>query len=214
MFVTRCACGVSLAVWAAGLAMAAPDVTTVLRGVENRYNATKTLEVHFSQTYEAPRRATKTESGELYLRRPGRMRWQYTQPAGKLFISDGQTIWLYTPDDNRVERSKVKETEDMRVPLAFLLGKLDFNRDFKRYVWRPEGADLWIEADPRSNKAPFTKVSFLVTPQFEVRRVVVTGDGGSIMDFRFDGEKRNPPLPDKLFAFQPPKGAEVVEAAE
>jgi outer membrane lipoprotein carrier protein len=196
------------------LSAAAPDVPGLLSGVEKRYNSTRTLEAHFTQTYDAPRRGPKTESGELYLRRPGRMRWQYSDPAGKLFVSDGKTVWLYTPQDNRVERSKVKESDDMRAPLAFLLGRLDFNRDFKRFISHPEGAGTWIAAEPRSEKAPFSRVEFLVTPDYEIRQVVVVGDGGSKMDFRFDGEKRNPPLSDKLFAFQPPQGAEVVEAAE
>jgi outer membrane lipoprotein carrier protein len=190
------------------------DVSAVLRGVESRYNATRTLQVHFTQTYEAPRQAARTESGELYLRRPGRMRWQYTEPAGKLFISDGKTVWLYTPETRQVERSKVKESDDMRTPLAFLLGKLDFNRDFKRFISKPEGENLWITAEPRSDKAPFTKVEFVVAPDAQIRRVIVAGDGGSTMDFKFDGEKLNPPLQEKLFAFQPPQGTEVVEAAE
>jgi len=104
----------------------------VLRGVEHRYNRAQTVEVLFEQTFTAPRRGPKTERGELFLRKPGRMRWQYTTPAGKLFVSDGKYIYLYTPGTQRVERSKVKETDDMRAPLAFLLGKLDFQRDFKR----------------------------------------------------------------------------------
>lgn len=200
--------------WVCLALSATPDVPALLSGIEKRYNGARTLEVHFTQTYDAPRRGPQTETGELFLRRPGRMRWQYAEPAGKLFISDGKTVWLYTPDNNRVERSKFKESEDMRAPLAFLLGRLDFNRDFKRFVAHPEGPDTWIAAEPRSDKAPFTKVEFVVTPAYEIRRVIVTADGGSKMDFRFDGEKRNPPLSDKLFAFQPPKGAEVVEAAE
>ncbi len=212
-YVTRVWLGVCLSLAAAGVGKSA-DVSALLRGVEKRYNATRTLAVHFTQTYEAPRQATRTESGELYLRRPGRMRWQYSDPAGKLFVSDGKTVWLYTPDTKQVERSKVKESDDMRTPLAFLLGKLDFNRDFKRFISRPEGSSLFITAEPRSDKAPFTKVEFVVTPQFQILRVIVVGDGGSTMDFRFDGEKLNPPLAEKLFAFQPPKGTEVVEAAE
>ncbi len=193
---------------------AASDLSALLRGVERRYNAARTLEVNFEQTYDAPRRGPKTESGVLILRRPGKMRWQYSNPPGKLFVSDGKTVWLYTPADNRAERSKMKESDDMRTPLAFLLGRLDFQRDFKRFTSRPEGQDTWIAADPRSDKAPFTKVEFEVTPNFEIRHVIVVGDGGSTMDFRFSNEKLNPRAPDKLFAFQPPKGVEVAEAAE
>jgi len=87
------------------------------------------------------------------------MRWQYTTPAGKLFVSDGKYIYLYTPGTQRVERSKVKETDDMRAPLAFLLGKLDFQRDFKRFVSRPRGPDFLIAAEPRSDARPSARWS-------------------------------------------------------
>ena len=87
-------------------------------------------------------------------------------------------------------------------------------RDFKRFITRQEGADTWITAEPRSDKAPFTMVEFRVTPEYEIRRLIVAGDGGATTDFRFDQEKLNPPVADKLFQFQPPAGAEVVEEAE
>ncbi len=67
----------------------------------------------------------------LMLRKPGRMRWDYSQPTGKLFVSDGKFLWLYTPAENRVEKMKLQETDDMRAPLAFLLGKLHFDKEFR-----------------------------------------------------------------------------------
>jgi len=200
--------------FASAVAYASPDLTTLLKGVEDRYNRAQTLQVHFEQTYAAPQRAPKTESGELFLRKPGRMHWQYSQPAGKLFVSDGKFVYLYTPANNRVERTKVKESDDMRAPLAFLLGKLNFERDFKRFAYHPGDGGTWVAAEPRSGKAPFTKVEFLVTPTYEIRQLIVAEEGGSTMEFRFDQEKLNPTLAANLFRFQPPAGAEVVEAAE
>ena len=61
------------------------------------------------------------------------MRWEYSQPAGKLFLSDGKLIYYYNPIANRAEKMKLQESEDMRAPLAFLLGKLDFQKDFTRF---------------------------------------------------------------------------------
>ncbi len=204
--------------WACLLAVsasaAAPDTTNLLTGVENRYNRARTLQVHFEQTYEAPQRGPKTEAGELFLRKPGRMRWQYTQPSGKLFVSDGKMVFLYTPSNNRVERSKVKESDDMRAPLAFLLGKLDFQRDFKRFTVRKQGENTWIEAEPKSKNAPYSKVAFLVTPSYEIRHLIVAAEGAQTMEFRFADERLNPPLADKMFQFQAPAGAEVVDEVE
>ena len=128
------------AVWCALFALPHPvaaDIrrtsTALLKTIENRYNHAQSLKLDFSETYAGSRRPVQTESGVLYLRKPGRMRWEYTSPAGKLFISDGKDVFLYTPDDQRAEKSKLKESEDMRAPLAFLLGKLDFAKEFKSF---------------------------------------------------------------------------------
>jgi outer membrane lipoprotein carrier protein len=190
---------------------AGPDLGALLKGVEDRYNRAQTLEVHFEQTYEAPQRAPKTESGDLYLRKPGRMHWRYSQPPGKLFVGDGKYVYLYTPATNRVERAKMKESDDLRAPLAFLLGKLNFERDFKRFTTHPGDGGTWVAGEPRSQKAPFSKVEFLVGPDFQIRRLIVAEEGGSTMEFRFDGERLNPALAAGLFQFQTPPGAEVVE---
>jgi len=146
--------------------------------------------------------------------KPGRMRWDYDSPAGKLFLSDGKFIYLYTPSSNRVERMRARESDDMRAPLAFLLGKLDFSRDFGRYTWRREGDEIFVKADPKSPNLPYTAVEFQVTPDYRISRVQVTGQDRSVLDFHFSGEKRNPPVSPALFRFQPPAGAEVVEVGE
>lgn len=154
------------------------------------------------------------EGGELSLRKPGRMRWDYASPAGKLFISDGKHVYLYSPAANRVDKMKLKETDDMRAPLAFLLGKLDFSRDFKNFEAKREGDDLVVKALPKSGKLPYTQVTFTVSPNCEIRRLVVLGQDQSVLEFQFAGEILNPALSDQLFRFTPPKGAEVVESSQ
>ena len=187
------------------------DLGQILKGVERRYNNARTLQVRFEQTHTAQKRR-RTERGELFLRKPGRMRWQYATPAGKLFISDGKTFYLYTPDNHRVERTRIKESEDWRAPLAFLLGKLDFYRDFKRFTTRAEGPDTRIVAEPASDRLAYTQVGFLVNNAFEIIRLEITGQDGSVMEYRFEGERLNPPLEESLFRFPaPPPGVEVVD---
>src|SRR6185437_5283464 len=190
-------------------AMAADsDISHILKGIENRYNHARTLRVSFSESYALPGRSRRTESGELFLRKPGKMRWQYTDPAGKLFISDGKFIYSYTPDTNRAEKSKVKETQDMRLPLAFLLGRLDFKKDFREFDAKPEGENTFITALPKSNDLQYRKVAFLVAPDYRIRRLIVTGQDHSVLEFTFTGETINPPVNDAMFKFVPPPGAE------
>ena len=147
------------------------------------------------------------------LQKPGRMRWDYSQPKGKLFISDGKFMWLYTPAENRAEKMKFQESDDMRAPLAFLLGKLNFAKEFRNLQARPEGpgADTRIVAEPKTDNLPYSAVEFVVTAQNRIREVKVTGFDNSILDFTFEEESLDPPLDGKLFQFQAPPGAEVVE---
>jgi outer membrane lipoprotein carrier protein len=151
------------------------------------------------------------ESGVLTLRKPGRMRWDYTSPAGKLFVSDGKDVYLYLPDSHRVEHSKFKESEDLRAPLAFLLGKLNFYKEFRKFDLHSEGEDQWIGAEPNSENLPYSRVEFLIAPDARIRRLRVIGQDHSVMDFSFDQEKLNVPLDAKLFSFRPPAGSELVE---
>ena len=188
------------------------ELNTLLKGVEEHYNRAKTLEVHFVESYSVQGRARKSESGQLTLRKPGRMRWDYSAPSGKLFVSDGKDVYLYTPEANRVEKTKLKTSEDVRAPLAFLLGKLDFAKDFRDFDLKPEGAGYLISAKAKTDKLPYDKVQMLVTPRFEIQRLVINGQDLSVLTFQLDGEKLNPPVNDALFKFQMPAGATLVDA--
>jgi outer membrane lipoprotein carrier protein len=186
----------------------------LLKGVEARYNKAKTLQVLFKEEYTPPGHGRRTESGILMLRKPGRMRWDYSQPAGKLFVSDGKLLWLYTPAENRVERMKFQESDDMRAPLAFLLGKLHFDKEFRNLQGKPEGTDTRITAEPKTDNLPYSAVEFLVAADSHIKEVKVTGFDKSVLHFTFDQERVDPKLDDKLFQFQMPKGAELVEAGQ
>jgi len=186
----------------------------LLKGVEARYNKAKTLQVVFHEDYTPQGRPRRSESGTLMLRKPGRMRWDYDQPKGKLFVADGKFLWLYTPAENRAEKMKLQESDDMRAPLAFLLGKLNFQKEFRNLQAKPEGAGTRITAEPKTDNLPYSAVEFVVSPDRQIREVKVTGFDHSILEFRFDKERVDPSLDNKLFQFQVPKGAELVEAGQ
>jgi outer membrane lipoprotein carrier protein len=193
---------------------AGPDLRPLLKAVENRYNRAQTLQVVFHEAYTGPGQPRRTESGTLLLRKPGRMRWDYTSPQGKLFVSDGKYLWLYTPSNNQVEKMKVKESDDMRAPLAFLLGKLHFDKEFRNLQARPAEDGTLITAEPKTENLPYTSVEFVVSPDKQIRRVKVTGYDRSILEFEFDQEKLNPALEARLFQFKMPPGAELVDSGQ
>jgi outer membrane lipoprotein carrier protein len=191
-----------------------PRLDELLKNVEGRYNRARTLQVLFQEQYTKPHEASRTDKGILMLRKPGRMRWDYTDPKGKLFISDGKSLWLYTPAENRAEQMPLRESDDMRAPLAFLLGKLNFQKEFQNIQSKTEPLGTRITAEPKSDNLPYTKAEFLVSPEGVIREVRVTSFDASVLQFNFDQERVNPQLNDKLFEFQPPPGAEVVKGGQ
>jgi outer membrane lipoprotein carrier protein len=192
-----------------------PHLDSLLKGVESRYNRAKTLQVLFQEDYTKKGEAKRpTESGLLMLRKPGRFRWAYNQPKGKLWVSDNKSLWLWLPDENRVEQMPLKDSEDMRAPLRFLLGKLDFDREFQNIQAQPDPNGTRITAAPKSDNLPYSEVQFIVAPDCRIRQVRVTGFDKSVLEFRFDEERLDPKLDDKLFQFEVPKGAEVIREGQ
>jgi outer membrane lipoprotein carrier protein len=186
----------------------------LLSKVEDHYNRAKTLQVQFTEQYTPPGSIRRTESGTLMLRKPGKMRGEYSQPQGKLFLSDGKSLWLYTPDDRRAQKMSLKNTEDLRAPLAFLLGKLHFTKEFRNLQARTEGSSTRITAEPKLDSLPYSNVEFVVSADSRIQELKVTGMDRSVLDFTFQQEKDDPPLDAKLFEFRLPPGAVLEETAQ
>lgn len=203
------------------LALAAPlliaadvPLDTLVRAVENRYNHASSLQLAFSESYSGGHRPVQNESGTLYLSKPGKMRWDYASPAGKVFLSDGKYVYEYTPGDDRATKSPLKVTNDLRAPLAFLLGKLEFAREFRAIRGRAAPGGMWIEADAKSDNLAYTKAEFLAEPSGEIRRVVVTGQDLSRLEFVFSQEKLNAPVTADRFVFRAPPGVEIHQESD
>lgn len=198
--------GIMIAVYAGA---AESDTSKLLKSVENHYNSAQSLSVNFEESYTAHGHK-RTEKGLLYLRKPGKMRWQYTDPAGKLVVSDGK--FIYYLDNNRAEKMELKQTDDMKAPLAFLLGKLHFESDFKQITTSPDPRtdNIFITATPKSDKLPYTQVTFLVSPDSVIHWLSVKEQDGSTLEYVFENEKKNAPVQESMFRFVPPPGVEYV----
>lgn len=184
----------------------------LIQEVQSRYNNAKTLSVHFVESYSIEGHQRRPEAGTLTLRKQGKMRWDYTQPEGKLFVSDGKEVYLYTAEDNRVEKVPLKDTEDMRAPLAFLLGHLDMKKEFRDFQTHGTGTGTWLDASSKNERVPYKSVEMLIAPDASIRELKVLGRDESVLEFAFSDEKLNPSVSDAFFHFTPPAGAEVMDA--
>jgi outer membrane lipoprotein carrier protein len=195
-------------------ALADPSSDELIQKVQQRYNNARTLSVNFVESYSVLGHPRPPEAGTLTLRKQGKMRWDYSRPEGKLFVSDGKNVYLYTAKDNRVEKVPLKDTEDMRAPLAFLLGRLDMKKEFRDFSVKPGDGGAWLTASAKSDRLPYQSVDMLIAPDGSVRQLKVAGRDESLLWFSFSGEKLNPPVGDEVFRFAIPAGAEVVDSIQ
>ena len=118
----------------------APDVHAIAQAVDERYNHLHTLQTDFTEIYRGAG-TERTESGTLWLKKPGKMRWEYRSPREKLFLSDGKDAWFYVPGERQVRRTAVKKLDDLRSPLAFLLGKTKLEKELQALSL---GLRMWL----------------------------------------------------------------------
>ena len=191
-------------------------IAQYVRALESSYRDVKTLRADFTQTYVWGGR-TRVESGTVYFARGGLMRWDYRVPKPKLFLSNRKELILYVPDEKQVTRSPVKSSEDVRVPFRLLLSRFDLSKIFSKIEFSEEAPkfqsqDRVLRAVPRrGQEEAYTEILIQVTPEFDIRRLVVSYPDQSRMEFSFDHTERNVRLSPDLFRFEPPPGTEVIK---
>jgi outer membrane lipoprotein carrier protein len=198
--------------------LAQTDVHSLAAKVDQRYDRLHSLEARFTETY-AGAGMSRTESGTLLLKKPGRMRWDYDQPRPKLFLSDGQTAWFYVPGERQARRTPVKQLDDLRSPLRYLLGKTKLEKELEGLSLAPDqqpisSGDFVLRGDPRGLRDRVAQTLLEVTPDGLIVRIVVEELDGSTTEFRFLQQRENVELADQQFRFTPPPGVEVVAGTE
>ncbi len=203
---------------APSLLSAQPDVHAIADKVDQRYNHMQTLEAQFAETYSGAG-MTRKESGTLELKKPGRMRWDYDEPRPKMFLTDGSTAWFYVPGEKQVRRTPVKQIEDLRSPLRYLLGKTKLEKEFVGLAIASDAkplnaGDIVLRGVPKGMEERVSQTLLEVTPEGLITRIVVEELDGSVTEFRFLQQKENVQIADARFKFVPPAGVEVVQGTE
>ncbi len=197
---------------------AQPDVHAIADKVDQRYNHLQTLEAQFSETYSGAG-MTRTEKGTLMLKKPGRMRWDYEQPRPKMFLTDGTTAWFYVPGERQVRRAPVKQIDDLRSPLRYLLGKTKLEKEFVGLTIAVDAkpvnpGDVVMQGVPKGMQDRVARTLVEVAPDGLIVRILVEELDGSETEFRFLQQKENVQISDQRFRFTPPPGVEVVQGTE
>jgi outer membrane lipoprotein carrier protein len=193
----------------------AQDIHQLAQAVDAHYNHLRSLQSDFTEIYRGDG-AERVESGTLWLKKPRKMRWEYRSPKEKLFISDGQAVWFYLPAERQLRKTSLKKLDDLRSPLAFLLGKTKLENELrglsKVVDQSPLGAgNTLLRGVPQAMGQPLSEVQLEITPSDQIVRIVLLEPDGATTEFRFAGWKENLTLSDSQFQFTPPPGVETVE---
>lgn len=203
-----------MVVFGATFALAArPQTATAaeLAGrVDRHYNALRSLEVHFVQHY-AGMGMQRREAGVLLLKKPGKMRWTYTDPDGKLFVLDGRYGYFYSPGETEAQKVDEKKLDDLRSPLRFLLGHTELEKELKGLTVSPAGnGDFVLAGVPKGLEQRVAALKVTATPDGTIRAMTIEETDGVTNSFDFSGEADNVPAPNAAFDFTPPPGVHVV----
>jgi outer membrane lipoprotein carrier protein len=144
------------------------------------------------------------------------MRWEYRSPREKLFVSDGTSAWFYVPGDRQARKTDARKLDDIRSPLAFLLGKSKLEKELAGLSLAPDVAplaagDVVLRGVPQAMADRVSEIVVEVTAEHRIARIVVDEVDGSTTEYRFSDQKENVTIAEGKFEFRPPAGTETVE---
>jgi len=183
---------------------------SIIKKVDDHYNHLKTLRTRYTEHY-AGMGMDRTERGTLELAKPGKMRWAYDVPAGKLFVLDGKYGWSYTPGDPQVERIPAKRLDDLRSPLRFLLGHTELKKELDELTVAAEGGGYRISGVPKGMQQRLKRLVLVVDGAGAIQSMRLEEVDGAVTEFTFTEMKENLPLSPKEFVFAAPTGVGVVD---
>jgi len=194
-----------------------PSVRELAHAVDEHYNHLRSLEGEFTETYSG-NGGQREESGTLWLKKPRKMRWEYRSPKEKLFLSDGQSVWFYIPAERQARKTDLKKLDDLRSPIAFLLGKTKLENELQGLSKVVDQApavagDTLLRGVPKASVGQLSEVQLEISVSNQIVRILLMEQDGGTTEFRFRDWKENVELGDSQFRFTPPPGVEMVEGA-
>jgi outer membrane lipoprotein carrier protein len=192
-----------------------PSVEELAARVDHHYDSLRSLRAGFSENYTGMG-MNRTESGTLLLAKPGRMRWDYSSPPGKVFLLDGKYGWFYTPGAPQVQRVAAKQLDDLHSPLRFLLGHTDLEKEISGLKESPDPAghgDVILTGQPKGQEQRISRVALHVNPATgAIIALEIDETDGAITRFTFTSQQPDAALPPETFHFTPPPGVPVVDS--
>ena len=178
--------------------------------VDKYYNGLHSLRTNFTETFHGMG-VDREERGTLLLRKPGKMHWSYSTPAGKVFILDGKYAWFYSPGDAQVERVSASQLDDLRSPLRFLLGHTQLQKELVGLSLVERAGGFELSGVPKGMQSRVEKIVLGVTADGIIHSMSILETDGAQTAFTFTDSRADAPAPETEFVFHPPPGIPVVD---
>jgi outer membrane lipoprotein carrier protein len=200
---------------AAAQTTSAPTADALARDLQRKYDRVSDFSADFVHTYRGGvLKQQATERGKLLVKKPGKMRWEYTAPEKKLFVSDGRKIYSYVPQDRQVVVGTMPRDEQASSPALFLTGKGDLTRDFTASfdtVADAPAGSVALKVTPKRREAEYESLTLVVEPKtLDLQMLIAMDAQGGRSVFTFTNLKENVGLADSQFVFQMPRNVDVV----
>jgi outer membrane lipoprotein carrier protein len=194
------------------------DSQALAERIQQHYDGVRDFRADFTHAYAGGVLRKKTvEYGTVAIRKPGRMRWTYTKPEEKTFVSDGVKLYSYIPADKQVYVASVPRDDQASTPALFLAGKGNLVRDFTvgpATIKDVPSGTASLRLTPRRAEREYEWLELVVDERMLALRMLVTGDAqGGISTLTFTKLRENVDVPDKEFVFSIPRGVDVITDA-
>jgi outer membrane lipoprotein carrier protein len=199
-----------------GRAGGTPPLEQLVARVQARYDQTTHFHARFHQEtrvrgFDQP----QTGEGQVWILKPGMMRWEYTKPDPQTIIVQGETLWMYFPAERQVIRDRLSDSLQSRAPALFLAGRGKLTELFSVAGPGPDPAGkeglLTLQLTPRAEPAHLSEVRLGIDPgSYLIVRVTLIDALGSVTTIRFSDINTEVAIDPSLFQFQVPPGVEVV----
>ena len=193
----------------------APTADAVASDLQRKYDRVTDFSADFVHSYRGGiLKQQATERGRMLVKKPGKMRWEYTTPEKKTFVSDGHKIYSYIPQDKQVMVGTMPRGEQAPTPALFLTGKGDITRDFTAVfdkVAEAQPGSLALKLTPKRREPEYESLTLVVDPKTLMLQMLITVDAqGGRSAFTFSNLKENVGLADNEFVFKMPRNVEVI----
>ncbi len=192
-------------------------LSEIIGKVQEKYEKINEFHAKFIQesTVKALDQVQEAE-GEVWLKKPGKMRWNYYEPTKEEYVSDGSTLWFYNHEEKQVIESTLQDITDTSSATTFLSGLGDigeqFDVRFSNGSLPNENNYYLIDLLPKGDEEGYNKVTIAVDKEsMLVKNFYLYDPFGNLTKVELEDIEINKDIPDSLFQLKVPKGTELIK---